>query len=157
MLYEVITPPGYSKWQDPRRSLSRGAFSTKAEGEAWVRKNVPDVTNYEIKMIRPASEQKAAGADKEARYGLYGFRSRTSKLGLQGCSDLRHEAGGIASDLHRRRSSEHSRISEYLRTHIKEAGCNYSRLLLDGYPDADRKLASLAEPETVSDWIAWED
>lgn len=98
-----------------------------------------------------------ARGKKAAKYGLYGYRARTSKLGLQGCSDLRQESGRIASDLHRRRSAKHSRIADYLKTHCKEAGCRYSQLLMDSYPAADRKMAAAPTPETVSDWISWED
>jgi hypothetical protein len=94
---------------------------------------------------------------KEAKYGMYGYRSKTSKLGLGACSDLRHEAGRIGSDLHRRRHTAHTKISEYLKTHCKESGCDYSKLLMAGYPAADMKFAAMPEPESIDDWIAWED
>ena len=111
------------------------------------------VCRYEIKALI-AKESKTA---KEAKYGLYGYRSKTSKLGLGACSDLRHESGRIGSDLHRRRHDKHAKISEYLKAHCKEADCNYSRLLMAGYPGADMKFAALPVPESIDDWIAWEE
>lgn len=101
---------------------------------------------------------KQASTNKEAKlaYGLYGYYDKTSRLGLNACAELRHEAGVVASNLHRRRAAKHARISEYLSTHCKKARCAYSRLILDGYPDAERRLASVT-PKTVDEWIAWED
>lgn len=111
-----------------------------------------------LQELREANEDaKTASTDKEAKYGLYGYRSKTSKLGLGACSDLRHESGRIGSDLHRRRHAKHAQISEYLKTHCKESGCNYSKLLMAGYPAEDMKFASLPEPQSIDDWIAWED
>jgi hypothetical protein len=98
-----------------------------------------------------------ASTSKEAKYGLYGYRSKTSKLGLAACSELRHESGRIGTDLHRRRHAKHGKISEYLKQHCKAADCNYSRLLQAGYPGADMKFAAVAPPSTIDEWISWED
>lgn len=100
---------------------------------------------------------KTAATEKEAKYGLYGFRQKTSRLGLAACSELQHEAGRIATDLHRRRHDKHAKISEFLTTHCKEAGCHYSRLLLDGYPTADMKFAAVQPPASIDEWLSWED
>jgi len=110
-----------------------------------------------LQELREANGTKEAATDKEAKYGLYGYRQKTSKLGLAACSELRHEAGRIATELHRRRHDKHARINEYLKTHCKEAGCHYSRLLLDGYPAADMKFAALQPPGSIDEWLAWED
>lgn len=110
-----------------------------------------------MEVLRDFKSMRLASMDVEAKYGLYGYREKTSKLGLSACSDLRHEAGVIASDLHRRRHDKHARISEYLTAHCKEAGCNHTQMLLDSYPSADMKFASLPAPSTIDEWIAWED
>lgn len=113
----------------------------------------------ELREANGTAEKTAsnAGENKEAKYGLYGYRSKTSKLGLAACSDLRHETGTIASDLHRRRHDKHATISEYMSAHCKEAGCNHTRLLLDSYPAANMKFAMEPPPKTVDDWLSWED
>lgn len=51
--YTVLIPPGLSKWQDPRQSLTRGAFKSKSEALSWARKNISEVPDYTVKMIRP--------------------------------------------------------------------------------------------------------
>ena len=96
---------------------------------------------------------KEAGA---AEYGLYGFNSKTARLGLAACTTLREEAGRIASDLHRRRSEKHANIVGFLEAHCKTGRCAYSRLLRDSYPDEGVRMASTT-PSSVEDWIAWEE
>jgi len=90
---------------------------------------------------------------REAKHALYGYPTKVSSLGLRACSDLRQEAGRIASGLHRRRATSHGRISEYLKTHCKEAGCHHSQLLLDSYPDAEMKFAAMP---VSGEWLSWE-
>lgn len=90
------------------------------------------------------------------RYGLYGFRANTARLGLSACSRLREEAGHIASDLHVRKAALHDRITGFFSEHAKTAKCGYSRLLVMGYPDVAMKLAS-TPPEGVEAWLAWEE
>ena len=113
------------------------------------------VCREEVRKL--VSKEGKTAADKEAKYGLYGFRSKTSKLGLGACSELRHESGRIGSNLHRRRHDKHAKISEYLKAHCKAADCPYSRLLMAGYPGADMKFASLPVPASIDDWISWEE
>ena len=99
---------------------------------------------------------KEGASDKEARYGLYGYRAKTANLGIQTCAALREQAGRIAAGLHGRRAVNHGSITGFLQTHSKEARCMHSKLLHRSYPDADVKCASAA-PKTVQDWITWED
>ena len=99
---------------------------------------------------------KQSASDKEARYGLYGYRAKTANLGIQTCAALREQAGRIAAGLHGRRAVNHGSITGFLQTHSKEARCMHSKLLHRSYPDADVKCASAA-PKTVQDWITWED
>lgn len=94
--------------------------------------------------------------DKNAarNYGLYGFGEKVAKLGLQACSDLRHEAGKIAHDLHRRRADRHAAITDFFANHSKQAKCAYSRLLAASYPEL--KVASARNaPRTVQAWLEW--
>lgn len=60
--YSVILPPGSSKWQDPRRRLTRGAFDTEKQAHDWAKKNVSGVS-YEVKHYPDVrgSSSKTAG------------------------------------------------------------------------------------------------
>jgi hypothetical protein len=39
--FTIYLPPGDTKWHDPRKTLSRGAFKSRQEADQWVAKNVP--------------------------------------------------------------------------------------------------------------------
>lgn len=108
---------------------------------------------------RIASEDEDDKAKKEAgkaSYGLYGYPDKVSSLGLATCSSLMEEAGRVAADLHRRKADHHQRILGFLGEHCKQAKCLYSRLILDAYPDATLRLASMT-PSSVDEWLKWAD
>lgn len=88
-------------------------------------------------------------------YSLYGYRTKTAQLGLQACSDIRNEAGRIASTLHRRKAALHEKITGFFREHSKMAKCSTSRMILDCYPDATMKLGSVV-PRKVEEILSWE-
>jgi hypothetical protein len=91
-------------------------------------------------------------SDKTAKsYGLYGFGEKVAKLGLQACTDLRHEAGKIAHDLHHRRADRHAAINDFFANHSKQANCQFSRLLSASYPE----LKTASAPTTVQGWLEW--
>lgn len=117
---------------------------------AALKESAPVLASMGVKGGVP---EKTAG---RARYGLYGFKARTAALGLGACSQLRSHAGLIASDLHTRKATMHERLTGFFDTHAKKARCGYSRMLRMAYPDASMKLAS-SEPETVDDWLAWDE
>jgi hypothetical protein len=115
-----------------------------------------------LKTIGPreASEIKGGKTAAGRRYSLYGYPEKTVRSGLSLCSELRHEAGRIAVDLHMRKAALHGKITGFFSTHGKKARCNSSRILLAGYPDADLKFASepkVASPETVDGWLLCEE
>lgn len=100
-----------------------------------------------------ASKKKTAGR----KYGLYGYSDRVASIGLAACMDVRAEAGRIATDLHRRRSAKHEKITAFLDTHCKTAECKYSNLLYVSYPAANMRMAALQPPRTVKAWLQWEE
>jgi len=102
---------------------------------------------------RMATSEKTAAR----KYGLYGFPSKTASLGLSACTQLREFGGHTAADLHMRRASKHARYTGFLKQHSKEAGCLYARMLHGCYPGADCKMASTPAPQSVEDWLRWED
>ena len=94
--------------------------------------------------------------DKTAKsYGLYGFGEKVAQLGLQACTELRHEAGKTAYDLHSRRMAHYEAINDFFANHSKQAKCMYSRLLSASYPNPpQRKAASV--PTSVQGWLTWD-
>jgi hypothetical protein len=123
-----------------------------------------------------ASDGNKTASHKEAEYGMYGYRAKTARLGLDACSDIRDQAGRIAYDLHARRTAMYDNITGFLKEHSKQSKCRYSNLLLSSYPDrpGDVVLAT-SEPEpspdksgegqdkaassvpaSVAEWLVWE-
>jgi len=122
-------------------------------GGSWIQINdnggkSSDVIARYLRAHASKGMLKAAGT----KQGLYGFAGRTAKLGLQACTELRHEAGRIANDLHTRRADRHEKITGFFLKHADEGGCKYSQLLHASYPDAKTRLASTT-PTTVDGWL----
>ncbi len=78
---------------------------------------------------RTAAEEKVAG-------GLYGHPTKTARLALVACSDLRAYVGEVAYSLHSRRTAKYAKMTGFLKEHGKTAKCAYSRMILDCYPDS---------------------
>lgn len=78
---------------------------------------------------RVATEEKVAG-------GLYGYPTKTARLALVACSDLRAYVGEVAYSLHSRRTAKYGKMTGFLKEHGKTAKCAYSRMILSCYPDA---------------------
>jgi hypothetical protein len=123
-----------------------------SENFGWAEKG--EVAGDPALVFKAKSSMGREAARKD--WGLYGFRSKTANLGLHACTALREAAGQIAADLHGRRADSHEHITGFLKSHAKEGRCAYSRMLGASYPDADRRCAS-AQPQSVADWLAWED
>jgi hypothetical protein len=87
--------------------------------------------------------------------GRYGFSSKTAKLGLQACSDLDHEAGVVANDLHSRMGTKYAAITGFLNKHAKRAKCGWSEMILDAYPPAPAPITASLKP-TVAEILSWE-
>jgi hypothetical protein len=113
------------------------------------------VVDKAIKLMEQKGKSERRASDKTAarKYGLYGFGDKVASLGLSACSDVRAEAGRIASGLHGRRSAKHRQITAFLDTHCKTAECRYSKLLHSSYPDEGSKMAAAAPPRTVQAWL----
>lgn len=93
-------------------------------------------------------------------HGLYGYPSKTAKLGLAICAQLREHAGLITADLHGRRSANHNLITSFLSQHSKSAKCYSSRILSASYPDADasyvKRASQVVTANPVDTWLAWD-
>ena len=110
-----------------------------------------------MKDIGPAADIAKLGktAGKSGN-GLYGFTSKTAKLGLEACSDLHREAGEIASDLFARKGADPIKVAGYLTANAKKGKCAYSALLAEVAPDVE--AAVIAEmSKKASDFLASED
>lgn len=76
-----------------------------------------------------AQREKVAG-------GLYGHPTKTARLALVACSDLRAYVGEVAYSLHSRRTAKYAKVTGFLKEHGKTSKCAYSRMILSCYPDA---------------------
>ena len=99
---------------------------------------------------------KGPGKTAARTYGLYGFGEKVAKLGLQACTDLRHEAGKVAHDLHTRRAAHHAAINDFFGQHSKTAKCMYSKLLSASYPELKEAKTASSIPQTVQGWLEWD-
>ena len=114
-----------------------------------------DMRKAELKVAAMPEERLTKEAAR--KYGLYGYQAKTASLGLQACTTIREASGSTAAELHGRKAADHGNITGFLKAHAKQAQCMYSKMLVDGYPDADRKTASAIAPATVGEWLNWED
>lgn len=56
--WSVVLPPGLSKWQHPRDTLTRGAFDSEREAHNWARKNIRGI-DYSVKFYKMGAVSRA--------------------------------------------------------------------------------------------------
>jgi hypothetical protein len=138
----------------------KGALAAQQKGFADAERGQLFITP-KGKGVRLASEEKVAG-------GLYGHPTKTARLALVACSDLRAYVGEVAYSLHSRRTAKYANMTGFLKEHGKTAKCAYSRMILSCYPDAPvAKQASMTPtsemlkkafvPDSVDGWVEWAD
>lgn len=122
-------------------------FASEAtRGYPVIQANEDDMQAIERAMMQ--KHKATDGQTKEARdYGMYGFPTKTARLGLDACTSLKEHAGVIASDLHRRRHAMYENITGFLREHAKQAKCHASRMILGCYPEETYKFGSRKKEE----------
>ena len=113
----------------------------KAEMDALHKDGKAEVGEHTV-SFKEASE-KVAG-------GLYGHPTKTARLVLSACSDLRAFVGEVAYSLHSRRTSKYAKVTGFLKEHGKTTKCGYSRMLLSCYPDAPVAKQAAFPGATVS-------
>jgi len=86
------------------------------------------------KFARKAKSERLAG-------GLYGLPTKTARLGLSACSDLRAYVGEIAFGLHMRRQARYENLTGFMQEHSKKARCAYTKMILGCYPEVDGRTA----------------
>jgi len=124
----------------------KGALAAQSKGLADAERGYLYITR-KGRNVRMAAEEKVAG-------GLYGYPTKTARLALVACSDLRAYVGEVAYGLHSRRTARYDRITGFLKEHGKTAKCAYSRMILDCYPDAPVSKQAKEEypwPECIAD------
>lgn len=98
--------------------------------------------------------------------GLYGFPTKTARMALVACSDLRAYIGEVTYDLHSRRAAQYDHLTGFFKQHSKAARCHYASMMLDCYPDgpaSQQKVASQDDmlrlafvPDAEGGWLEWE-
>jgi len=77
--FTVVLPPGATKWQSPRRTLTRGAFATNREAVAWAKKNVPG-EHFTVREIEDVLPIKGASITRTRMTWAPEFRARRASL-----------------------------------------------------------------------------
>ena len=84
--FSVVLPPGgLTKWHDPRRTLTRGSFTTKREADAWANKNIPG-DPYTVRWYDDP---------EDIEQGMIEVARAVSKAGEQGVRDDRLPTVGV--------------------------------------------------------------
>jgi len=147
--------------------LAKALFEKDANSPGFLEEHTKRTGSRAAKMLRacmasigpgsPAAEEveeetetpeKTAGKRETGRYG---YSAKTAKLALQACSDVEHEAGVVASDLHARMGSKHATITGYLGKHSKRGKCGWSEMIMEAYPPAPAQITA-----SVSEILAWD-
>jgi len=152
--------PKFASMKNPPREVYNGPPRPDARGYP-----IKEASSLDLEQIERSAYENARESfqEREAReYGMYGYPTRTARLGLDGCATIREHAGIIASDLHRRRQALYDNITGFFQTHAKTARCPTSRVILSCYPESTIKFASddstpQEKPASVSEWLAWEE
>ena len=115
----------------------------KADMDALHKDGKAEIGEHTV-SFKEASEEKVAG-------GLYGHPTKTARLALVACSDLRAYVGEVAFSLHSRRTAKYGKMTGFLKEHGKRSRCAYSRMILDCYPDAPVVKAALQQDPSLRD------
>lgn len=126
------------------RVIESTTGSIRADYRAIKSKIVRDLSDYWAKS--------RTAAEKTSGIGMYGFPSKTARMCLSACTDLRAYVGEVAYDLHARRTARWGHITGFMREHAKTARCGYSRMLLGCYPD--NPTDSPAKRASSDWWVA---
>ena len=92
-------------------------------------------------------------AKAAASKGVYGFHQKTVRVGLNACTDIRFEAGRIASVLHARKKLSFDSVRGFYQKHAEDGQNMYARILNASFPEEGSKTASTLG----DDWIKWEE
>jgi len=113
---------------------------------------------YRTASLLPVEKAAAGDTEKPVREkvagGLYGYPTKTARLALVACSDLRAYVGEVAYGLHSRRTAKYDRITGFLKEHGKTAKCSYSRMILSCYPDAPSSKSAAMPSQSVGAFVA---
>jgi hypothetical protein len=137
---EAACTVGANKLQKAASRIAKELYGKDEGSPSFLAKHAAKGGSKTAAMLLKAMEGigPMAGLGKTAGKtgnSLYGFSSKTAKLGLEACSALHHEAGEIACDTFARQDP--MKVAAYLATHSKKAKCAYSAMLGECAPDID--------------------
>jgi hypothetical protein len=113
---------------------------------------------YRTASLLPVEKAAAGDAEESVREkvagGLYGYPTKTARMALVACSDLRAYVGEVAYGLHSRRTAKYDRITGFLKEHGKTAKCSYSRMILSCYPDGPSSKSAAWPSQSVGAFVS---
>jgi hypothetical protein len=161
---EATCTAGINKLSKSATRIAKALYAKDEQSPAFLNKHSTRGGSRTAAMLLKAMEgigpmaqiNKTAGKSGQ---GLYGFSSKTAKLGLEACGALHHEAGEIACDMFARKGADHTKLAGYLATNAKRGKCAYSALLGECCPDpvVEAPVVAAKEPKAgkkASDFMA---
>jgi len=156
---ERVCGSATNRLQKFTQKLAKAIYEKDSETPGFLEEHQKRTGSRSARMLRacmadigPGKPEKTAGKREGGRYG---FSGKTSKLALQACSDVDHEAGVIACDLNARMGSKHDVITGFLSKHAKKAKCGWSEMIQEAYPPLPAPIIASASP-SVSEILAWD-
>lgn len=139
---ESVSLAGVRRLQAAVNRLAKEIYARDEETPTFLQEHSKRSGSRAARLLIGAMKDLGPGAALSrvagGKAGLYGYKERTAKIALAACSDLYHEAGLIAGELHGRRAAHHERVTGFLKEHSKAARCQYASMLLEAYPSAPR-------------------
>ena len=143
---ESVSLAGVRRLQATVQRLAKEIYARDEETPVFLQEHSKRSGSRAARLLIGAMKDLGPGAVLNrvagGKAGLYGYKERTAKIALAACSDLYHEAGLIAGELHGRRAAHHDRVTGFLKEHSKEARCQYASMLLEAYPSAPRTASA---------------
>jgi len=146
---------GVNKLQKTASRIASNLYAKDDKSPAFLQKHATRSMSKSAAMLLKAMEglgpmaklTKTAG---RTGMGLYGFPSKTAKLGLEACGALHHEAGEIACDIFARKGADPIKIAGFLKKNATKGKCAYSDMLGDCAPELEAELtAKVVQAEDV--------
>lgn len=143
---ESVSLAGVRRLQAAVNKIAKEIYARDEETPTFLQEHGKRTGSRAARLLIAAMKDLGPGAALSrvagGKAGLYGYRERTAKIALAACSDLYHEAGLIAGDLHGRRAAHYDRVTGFLKEHSKSARCQYASMLLEAYPSAPRTAST---------------
>lgn len=131
------------KAQRKAATIAKTLYAKDEQTVAFLKTHAKRASSKTAKLILSAMAEigPKVASDKTAKQmksggGLYGHPTKTARMALMACAELRAYMGEVAYDLHSRRNASFDHLTGFFKQHGKTAKCAFSSMLWDCYPEA---------------------